>query len=297
MPADDQHRRRRRGRGARDAHCSAMRSTASELSLHALDFIFHGRYSIFHGRYFDRGRLLITAVAPVAWGTTYIVTETLPAARPPAVRGRRAGPAGRAGAAGAAPAAARAATGGGRRCAPRRVQHRAVLPAALPGRLPAARRPGRHRAGVVAAGRDGDRAAGDRRASRRTPRRRRASSGPSASGCWCCAPARQISTLGLVAAVGSVHRVGPRLRAGQEVALARPTCSPRSPGSSWPAGWSWSRSPRWSRARRPRCRPPTSAGSLWLTTMGTAVAYYCWFRGLGAGQDVIRSGRPGDQFA
>ena len=98
--------------------------------------------------------------------------RAVPPARPPAVRGHGPRPARRPRAAGLPPPAPprRLVVEGDRA---RAVQHRDVLPAHLPGRLPPPRRPGRHPPGQLAPRRDGHRLAGDRRAGRRGPRRRR----------------------------------------------------------------------------------------------------------------------------
>ena len=95
------------------------------------------------------------------------------------------------------------ATGGGRpRCWA--VQHRAVLPADLPGGLPAARRPRRHRAGDVAAGGDGLALPAHRRAPRRRRRGRRPGRPPRRRAARAARAWRARRPLGLVAAVGSV---------------------------------------------------------------------------------------------
>ena len=165
--------------------------------------------------------------------------------------------------------------------AARAVQHRDVLPAALPGRLPAPRRPRLHPAGHVAARGDG---AGLRWPSASVPARARI--------------------------LSAARRPGRRRAAG--AALARPPRharpgrrrSARCSSPRWASCWSsagrlpvdmltlvsWqlvvggvvlvpvvpARRGRPAAPRRRQRRP----GYLWLATAGTALAYWCWFRGL-----------------
>ena len=63
----------RRGRAARAPTARGSRPHDPAPSLH---YIFPGRYISFHGNYTWRAALL-TAFAPAAWGTTYLVTERL----------------------------------------------------------------------------------------------------------------------------------------------------------------------------------------------------------------------------
>ena len=95
---------------------------------------------------------------------------------------------------------------GGRRWAS---QHRAVLPADLPGGLPPARRPGRHRAGRVAARRDGAGLARARRAPRAGPGRRGPGRRASGVALLVLRSPGHVDALGLAGGI----RLGPGLRA------------------------------------------------------------------------------------
>ena len=218
-----------------------------------------------------RRRVLITAVAPVAWGSTYLVTETLPAARPPALRRAGARPARSACVLLAvAPAAAAAATGGGRRVVLGVLQHRDVLPADLPGGLPPARaaspppcRPTSPLAVMALA------------------LARSSASAPAGSGSAPPWSASSASALLVLRSPGQRRRPRPgrRLRLGARLARSascwssagrrRSTCSPSSPGS-----WSSAASLLLPVALLVEGAPPALdlpavGGFLWLAVVGT----------------------------
>ena len=115
------------------------------------------------------------------------------------------------------------------------LQHRAVLPADLPRRLPAPRRPGGDRPGGLTPGRDGD---GPARSSANDPARSRIGAalvGLVGVGLLVLRSPGEVTALGLAAALGSVL-----VSAFGFVLIKRwpprSTCSPWSRGSSSPAG-------------------------------------------------------------
>ena len=144
-----------------------------------------------------------------------------PPSRPAPALGHPASPPDRAGAArGDPPPPARRLVVAGRPS--RRVQHRPLLPFAVPGGLPVARRPGLDPAGDLAPGRDGARRAGHRRAGgRRADRgRRRRCGGRRAAGAALTRPPRPPRSGRRVRLGGGL---GPRVRADQAMdATGRP---------------------------------------------------------------------------
>ena len=80
------HRTPRRGPAARAPTARGSRRRGPAASPW-VDYTFPGRYISFHGNYIGRRRdILLTAVAPAAWGSTYLVTERLLPPGPPALR-------------------------------------------------------------------------------------------------------------------------------------------------------------------------------------------------------------------
>ena len=146
---------------------------------------------------------LLTAVAPLAWGSTYIVTaQLLPPDRPLFAAAVRALPAGLVLLALRRPlptgAVVVAVAGAGR------PEHRALLPPDLPRRLSPAGRARRHPAGLLAVRGDGPGLAGDRRARRGRRLVAAAAVGVAGVALLVLRSPGQVDAVGLLAAFGSV---------------------------------------------------------------------------------------------